>query len=331
MAKVRCAFIGAGDISHLHAQAVQSIPEAELVGIWSREACETVPAPASVALRFSCKLYTSAEQLVADPGVDAVFILTNMETHCHYAVLAMNAGKHVLVEKPVASSVEELQRMKEASIRNQVVLMPGHNYIYEPWFTRTRALIEEGKLGRITAIYILYNIHHPESVMRRGSMQGVVRQIMTHHSYMLLYLLGLPTEVSAFSAVVNDGSVHKENIAVASFKLAGGGLAHLEANFAADDHGSDPWSVYVKVLGSKGSARYSYNDWVVNQAAAVHSHTYVPYPETIRAEVRHFLGQCVQRGQPPLSTIDDAIRCQRMIEAIEHSIAHSKHVPLAKL
>jgi len=70
---------------------------------------------------------------------------------------------------------------------------------------------------------------------------------------------------------------------------------------------------------------------VVNQAAAVHSHTYVPYPDTIRAEAQYFLRDCVQLGRSPLSSIDDAIRCQQMIEAIENSIAHSKHIPLAKL
>ena len=99
---------------------------------------------------------------MGDPSVDAVFILTNMESHAKLAIMAMDAKKHVLVEKPVASTIAELHAMKAASLRNAVALIPGHNYIYEPWFERTRALIDSGDLGRITACYVMYAL-----IMRR--------------------------------------------------------------------------------------------------------------------------------------------------------------------
>ncbi len=99
-----------------------------------------------------------------------------------------------------------------------------------------------------------------------------------------------------------------------------------QANFAADDHSSEPWSAMVKVIGTKGSARYSYNDWVINEPAAIHSHTYVPYPFTIEAECAFFVEQCVRRRRAPLSTIGDAIVCQQVIDAVEMSIAEARHV-----
>merc|ERR1712224_405892 len=102
--------------------------------------------------------------------------------------------------------------------------------------------------------------------------------------------------------------------------MQNGALAHLQASFAADDHGSDPWSVYVKVIGTEGSARYSYNDWVVNQPHIVHSHTYVPYPHTVRNEARYFVEQVIGRGSHPLSDISDAIECQKIVDAVELSI-----------
>jgi predicted dehydrogenase len=181
-AVVRIAFLGAGDISALHAAALRRIPNAELAGIWSLPGCAVVTDPAAVANRYGCKLYNTPEELVSDPSVDAVFILTNMESHAKLAIMAMDSKKHVLVEKPVASTVAELHAMKAASLRNGVALMPGHNYIYEPWFERTKALIDGGDLGRITACYVMYNIHHPETVTGRASMQGVIRQIFTHHA-----------------------------------------------------------------------------------------------------------------------------------------------------
>jgi predicted dehydrogenase len=173
-----------------------------------------------------------------------------------------------------------------------------------------------------------YNIHHPENVTRRSSMQGVIRQIFTHHAYVAIYLVGQPAEVSAFQATINDGTVAKENLALVNMRMASGALVHMQANFGADDHSSDPWSFYVKVIGTKGAARYSYNDWVVNQKHVVHSHTYVPYPHTIHAEDRHFIEQVLGHGSPPLSSIDDAITALHIIEAVELSIKESRAVAL---
>src|SRR5437763_296764 len=93
-------FIGAGDISILHARPVAKVPGAKLVGLWNRSQDRAVQR----ATDFGCKTYPTPEALVADPELDAVFVLTNLETHLDYTKLALNAGKHVLVEKPVGVS-----------------------------------------------------------------------------------------------------------------------------------------------------------------------------------------------------------------------------------
>ncbi len=123
------AFFGAGDISNLHAAAIRRIPTAVLVGIWSLPGCSVVTDPAAVASRYGCKLYATPEDLVNDPTVAVVFVLTSLESHCQLAVLAMDHKKHVLVEKPVASSKQELRTMKAASERNGVVFMPGGSHV----------------------------------------------------------------------------------------------------------------------------------------------------------------------------------------------------------
>eukprot|EP01047_Picozoa_sp_COSAG01_P015721 COSAG01_NODE_791_length_13556_cov_214.163930_9_plen_131_part_00 len=112
------------------------------------------------------------------------------------------------------------------------------------------------------------------------------------------------------------------NHAQVSLRTEGGTLIHLCASFAADDHSSDPWSFYVKLIGTKGSVRYSYNDWVINARAdnGVHSHSYVPYPHTVRDLDRHFVERVLgPAAAAPLSTMDDAILCQRICEAAERS------------
>jgi predicted dehydrogenase len=315
-------FIGAGDISVLHAAAVKKCPGARLVGLWNRNQDRA----RERAAQFGCANYASPDDLVNDPAVDAVFVLTNLETHLEYTALALGSGKHVLVEKPVGVSVAEIERMKALADAKDLVCMPGHNYIYEGGMVRTRELVENGDLGKLVSAYVMYNIHHPEEVAKRYP--GVVRQILTHHSYILLYLVGKPVELCAMKATLHYQEYPEEDIAMVQMRLANGALAHFCASFAADDHAADPWTVMVKVIGTAGSTRYSYRDHVEIKPGLVHSQTYTAYQGSITNEVRYFLLDCLRMGQKPLSTLDDAVTAQKLIEAAEKSIADKSVVRL---
>lgn len=316
------AFIGAGDISLLHAEAIKNCANAELRGLWNI----TADLAEEKAAKFGCRNYESCEQLLADPEIDGVFILTNLETHCDYACRAMNAGKHVLVEKPVGASLAELDQMKNCAEENGVILMPGHNYIHEDGLRRTKELIDAGKLGNLVSIYILYNIHHPEDVAKRYP--GVIRHILTHHSYILTFLAGDPESVSAMKSVVHYDEFEGEDLAMVNLKMKNGSIAHFCASFAADDNAGDPWSFLVKVIGTEGATRFSYRDWVENKPGVVHHHTYTAYEFHIRNEVDFFVNRCLANGEAPPSTIEDAITAQKIIEACETSVAECRHVRL---
>ncbi len=312
---INVGFIGAGDIAILHAKAVQKTPGAKLVGLWNRSQDRAKER----AEQFGCKNYVSPEALVRDPNIDAVFVLTNLESHLEYTKLALDHGKHVLVEKPVGMNVGEIQAMKTAADAKDLICLPGHNYIYESSMNRTRELIDGGDLGKIVSAYVMYNIHHPEEVAKRYP--GVVRQILTHHSYILVYLLGAPVELCAMKATLHYQEYTEEDIAMVQMRMKNGALAHFCASFAADDHAADPWTVMVKVIGTAGSTRYSYRDHVEIKPGLVHSQTYTAYQGSVMNEVRHFLIDCLRMGGQPLSTLDDAITAQKMIEAAEESIA----------
>jgi predicted dehydrogenase len=315
-------FIGAGDISVLHAAAVKKCPGTKLVGLWNRNQDRAKQR----ATEFGCKNFATPEDLAKDSAIDAVFVLTNLETHLEYTKLALAAGKHALVEKPVGVSVGEIEQMRDAAAAKKLVCMPGHNYIYESSMMRTRELVENGDLGKITSAYVMYNIHHPEEVAKRYP--GVVRQILTHHSYILLYLVGKPVELCAMKATLHYKEYTEEDIAMVQMRLDSGALAHFCASFAADDHAADPWTVMVKVIGTAGSTRYSYRDHVEIKPGLVHSQTYTAYQGSITNEVRYFLVDCLRMGAKPPSTLDDAITAQKMIEAAEKSIAEKSVVKL---
>ena len=315
---IKVGFIGAGDIAFLHGEGVQQAENAELVGIWNR----TLSKAEEKATLFDCKVFSTPEELIE--AVDVVYVLTNMETHHTYAKIAIEAGKHVLVEKPTAVTIGEIEDLIAAAEKNSVKVAPVHNYIYEPSVLRAKEMIDSGKLGDLVSLYVLYNIHHPEEVAARYP--GVIRQILTHHAYCSLYLVGQPEMVSCMKSTINDGSVPQENIAMVTMKMKNQALSHLCASFASDDHAGDPWTFMIKLIGTKGATRYSYRDWVENTPAVVHSQTYSAYPYTIRETGKHFLERVIGHGEEPLSTLDDAITCMKMIEACELSVSEDRHI-----
>ena len=322
MRTIKIGFLGAGDIADLHAEAVNSLPGAELKGLWNWK-----PEQGKIkASKYGCKSYQTLEELLFDPEIDAVFVLTNMETHCEFVVKAANAGKHILVEKPAAASIEELENMQSAVSKAGVQCMPVHNYIYEAGIERAHSMIQSGKLGDITQFYMLYNIHHADEV--RARYPGVIRQILTHHAYTMLYLAGQPESISCFKNTVDPSLAPQENVAMAIAKMRSGTLSHLCASFANDEHAGDPWTCMIKVIGTKGSTRYSYRDWVINERSGPHSQNFYCYPESIKNTAKYFIDKVIRGGEQPLSSLEDAHTCQRIIEACEHSVEAGVHVYL---
>lgn len=320
--RIRVGFLGAGDISIMHGKAVNSMEDVELVGLWNRSEGRG----RERAQQLGCRLYPTAKELVGDPTIDAVFVLTNLETHLKYCELALKAGKHVLVEKPVSDTVRNVECIRDLARDTDRICMPGHNMIYEEGIRRSRQLIEGGDLGRLISLYVLYNIHHPEFAAVKYP--GVIRQIMTHNLYSLIYLGGSLRRVQAFKACLHYEKLTVEDLAMVNVKLENGALAHLCASFAADDLCSDPWSFLIKVIGTGGSSRYTYHDWVEAKKGIIHSRTFSAYGRSIFNEDQEFI-HILRFGGTPRSTLDEAVADQRALEAIERSIETGRSVSCA--
>jgi phthalate 4,5-cis-dihydrodiol dehydrogenase len=100
------------------------------------------------------KVYASAEELVADPEVEAVWIATPNRFHAPHTVLAANHGKHVVVEKPMAISLQEAEQMVEAADRNNVKVLAGHTQSYSLPIRAMRKIITSGRIGALRALHI---------------------------------------------------------------------------------------------------------------------------------------------------------------------------------
>lgn len=196
--------------------------------------------------------------------------------------------------------------------------MPAHNYIHVPSLARAKRLIEVGKLGKIAALWILYNLFHSEELGRKYG--GIFRVVMTHHAYSLLYLLGRPVRLNAMAFPgVHYRNLRSDGQAAITCEMPGGVIANLWASFSARDLTNDPWSVVYKVLGTQGGISYSWNEAQFEDDASpgVGSPGYV---DGFLGELDHFINRCIRRGEPPLSSLDDALDALRIIEAAERAV-----------
>lgn len=312
---VGVAFLGVGDIATLHADALRRSTCGKLVGVWNHKEKDISSGGHIVNVHERCKafgakkVFKTLDDVWNDREVEAVFILTPLQTHLQLAKEALQHGKHVLVEKPVAATASEIDELIHFSQKHNRVCMPGHNCIYDPQLVRMRESIAQGRLGTLVHVSVMYNIHHNDEVAAR--LVGVMDQTMTHHSYIARFLLGSgedadPVAVQCLASSVGSELKDRESTAVILTKVKAGTIVVLEGSFAADDHSAEPWSFSVKVIGTKGAARYSYNDIVVNEKHTIHSHTYDAFPNSVYEEVQYFLEKCVREGKPPLSTLEDA-------------------------
>ena len=120
--EIGIAFIGTGGVAHMHAAAVKQLPQARLVGACSRNP-ENV---AAFADRFGCRGYDALDELLEDPSVDVVSVLTPAPQHVSRSLECLEAGKHVLVEKPVGQTAEEIHKLKSAAERaDRISLLSG--------------------------------------------------------------------------------------------------------------------------------------------------------------------------------------------------------------
>src|SRR5438874_6218850 len=95
------------------------------------------------------RTYDSIEKLAADPEVEAVWLATPNELHSEHTVTLANAGKSMMVQKPMCLSIQEAELMCEAAERNNVKLMVGHSQAYSNWVRLTRQIVRSGELGKL--------------------------------------------------------------------------------------------------------------------------------------------------------------------------------------
>lgn len=261
MDRLRTGVIGYGKVAHLHAQALRSLPMSEFVAVCGRSA-ERAQA---FAQQYGAAAFTSVRDMIEQAGVQAVVICTPHPAHAGPAVEAASLGAHVLVEKPLASTLADCDAMIDAAQRAGVKLgVVSQRRFYEP-VQRARAAIDAGKIGRpVLGTVVMYG-WRDEAYYRSDPWRGqwiaegggVLVNQAPHQLDLLQWLMGPIDEVFGYWDNLNHPTIEVEDTAVAVLRFKGGGVGSIVVSNSQKPgiygkvhiHGSNGASVGVQTEG----------------------------------------------------------------------------------
>jgi len=231
MERVKTGIIGCGKIGHIHAQALKNIPESIFTAVCSRDFNKAK----LFAEQYNVKAYSNIEEMAIDAGVQAVVVCTPHPNHRQSALKAVSVGMHVLVEKPLASSLEDCDAMIKAARDNKVVLgTVCQRRFYTP-VQRVKNAINEGKIGtpKLGTVNMLgwrdeaYYRGDPWRGTWKGEGGGVLVNQTLHQLDLLQWFMGPIDELFGYTSNINHPYIEVEDTAIAIIKFKNGGVGNI--------------------------------------------------------------------------------------------------------
>ena len=252
MKKIRWGVIGAGGIADRRTIPGMMLCEnAELVAVMeiNAELAEKCRA------KWGCKrAYTSEAELLADPEVDAVYIASPVSLHAKQAMAAADAGKHILIEKPLAMTADEGQKVVDYCESKGVKIAAGLMMRFGSYIQAMKKAIAEGKIGKPVSGYAQFTCWYPDSPgagrqTQAGGGGGAMMDMGVHCIDLLQYILDSEAvQVAAFHDTLSF-SYEVEDSSMVMMRMANGCQCVVQSNFNIPDEAST-WR--VEVFGDKG-------------------------------------------------------------------------------
>lgn len=237
--------IGCGKISQVrHIPEYSSNPNAKLIGFFdlARERAE------QMAAKYGGKVFDSVEELLADPAIDAVSVCVANNMHADVTIAALKAGKHVLCEKPMATNIEDCERMVEASRQYDRYLMIGQNQRFALAHSEARKLIKQGAIGKVVSFRTTFGHSGPETWSitpgpgtwffdKKAAVMGVLADLGIHKTDLIQFILddtitAVTARISTIDKCYADGSpIGVDDNAICIFEMAGGAVGTMTASW----------------------------------------------------------------------------------------------------
>ncbi|WP_407272093.1 inositol 2-dehydrogenase [Radiobacillus sp. PE A8.2] len=335
MSNLTVGIVGAGRIGQLHADNIISSAKMTL------KALADIDVSHLAGTRFSdCVpvITTDTEALFNDPEIDAVFICTSTDTHCHFIKKAAVAGKHIFCEKPISFNINEtnevLQIVKDAGVKMQI----GFNRRYDKHFKHLRDMIKAGKIGQPHIIKITSRDPEtpPEEYIKRS---GGMFMDMTIHDFDMVRYLASSEVKQVFVATANlidEKFARNEDVdtAIINLTFEDGSLAVID-NSRQAVYGYDQ---RIEAFGDKGVVTVD-NEQKTNVQISTKETVTIDHPkyffldrykDAFVTEINHFAASIID-GTPLLCTGEDGLEAQRLALAARLSWKENRPVLLSEI
>ena len=247
MNRLRIGVIGLGWFGEIHCETMAGIPQLELAGLCTR----TPDRLNALGQKFAVgKLYQDYRDMLADPDIDAVSIVTMWDQHTEPAVAALKAGKHVFLEKPMASTVVDCNTIIAAARSAKGILQIGHICRFNPRYRMAKQAIDAGKIGRIVALSSRRNIPAawtPEILNKIGPIVGDA----IHDTDIMLWFTG-DSIASAYAQTVSVRGLKFPDIGQTMYRFKGGATATLETVWCMPEKTPFDIDERMSIIGTEG-------------------------------------------------------------------------------
>lgn len=324
---VGVAVIGSGYWGKNYVRNLAQLPKARLLWVCDRDE-EARKRAARIAP--TARHTADASEVFADPAVEAVVIATDVTGHGPLTLAALDAGKHVLVEKPLASSVTEAEQMVERAVQRGRHLLVGHLMLYHPAVLTLKQLIDDGTLGRV---FYMYALRVNLGRIRRD--ENALWSFAPHDLSVLAFLLDeQPRSVSARGRAFLQQEV--EDVVFVNLDYKSGAMAQIQLSWLDphkerrltvvgskkmvvfdDTHATEKLRIYDKGVSAPPEYQ-TYGEFLSLRLGDIHIPR-VSLAEPLAAECSHFLA-CVRGRAKPRTPGHDGAQVVRILEAAERSM-----------
>ena len=239
MREIRIGFVGCGEIAGFHAQALLRTDQARIVAV-----CDRLPEKAqSMAATYGGRPYTQMDDLLADPAVEVVYVLTHHDSHAAISTRCLEAGKHVFCEKPLAMSLKDARHVGQVVQHSGRQLMVGFNHRWNP-----AVLWVHNRLIELNAHIRYLQLTFATSPFLNswgglaGEGGGVLPCLGSHAIDLACYLMGLtPERVQAMTARLRLADPYLEDTTAILLQFENGEIASLSSH----DHAPPDYTSYA--------------------------------------------------------------------------------------
>jgi len=316
MRKIGVAVIGTGFWGKNHARNYKELPSTELVAI-----CDVNPERAkAIADQFGVKAYTDSARMLKNREIEAISVCTWSTVLAKEALKGLRAGKHVLVEKPMATNAKQAEKLCEAAQQNNLILTVGFLMRFIPGLQIIRDAIEKRRIGELVCANAKRVSQWPDRI---GDV-GVVKDTAIHDIDVMRFI----SQQDPVTVYAKMGSMtHRkfEDYAQLMLTYQNGQSAFIESNWLT------PYKTRtLTVTGSDAIMRLDYISqdlWIEQRSETVQPRC--AFQEPLKCELQHF-AECILENKKPLITGEDGVKALEIAEAAMQSSAKNRAINLKK-